>query len=277
MQNKFTIGEMSKLYGLPEPTLRYYDKIGLFKPVNVNDANGYRYYSTEQFEQLNIIQYLKYLGVPLKEIRTHFDKRDDDYLLHLLMHCKEVSEKKLEDLIIIQNRFNHRIDELQKTQALQEIGVAKIKKLPPRDILCIKNQIRNRPELEISLKRLERSTHIKSSLFIGRIGVSIARNDLETHNFGKYSSIFIFPEETVDSEQSLRKLAAGEYACIYCRNTLFKTTEYYERLIDFINARGYVIAGESVERTIIDQFISGNQQKHLSEIQIPVKKLDTAN
>ncbi len=273
MKNKFTIGEMSKLYGISEPTLRYYDKIELFEPAAVNDANGYRYYSTEQFEQLNIIQYLKYLGIPLKEIKTHFEKRDDDYLLQLLMHCKEVSEKKLEDLTIIQNRFNHRIEELKKTLNLREIGVAKIKKLPSRDTLCIKNQIRNRPEMEISLKKLEKTTHIKSSVFIGRVGVSIARNDLENRNFGKYNSILIFPEETVDDERSLRILAAGEYACIYCRKNLFKSTEYYERLLDFINARGYVIAGESVERIIIDQFISRDQQKHLSEIQIPVKKI----
>ena len=55
MQNRFSIGEMSKLMNIPVKTLRYYDEIGLFKPHEVNRHTGYRYYSTEQFEQLDTI------------------------------------------------------------------------------------------------------------------------------------------------------------------------------------------------------------------------------
>jgi effector-binding domain-containing protein len=33
-----------------------------------------------------------------------------------------------------------------------------------------------------------------------------------------------------------------------------------------------MIAGDSIERTIINQYITHNQDKHLTEIQIPVKK-----
>ena len=84
MQNRFSIGEMSRLMNVPIKTLRYYDEIGLFKPGEVNPQNGYRYYSTEQFEQLDIIKYLKFLGVPLSEIRTHFAHRQVDYFLQLL-------------------------------------------------------------------------------------------------------------------------------------------------------------------------------------------------
>ena len=71
MQNRFSIGEMSRLMNVPIKTLRYYDEIGLFKPVEVNRDTGYRYYSTEQFEQLDIIKYLRLLGVPLAEIAAH--------------------------------------------------------------------------------------------------------------------------------------------------------------------------------------------------------------
>ena len=127
--------------------------------------------------------------------------------------------------------------------------------------------------MEISLKRLEKTTKVKSSLFIGRVGLSIAQKYLEEHDFTKYSAISIFSEEVIDREHSLVTLVDGEYACIYCRNTFFESTEYYEKILDYIDDQGYVVAGDSVERLIIDQFITKDSQKHLSEIQIPIKKL----
>jgi len=38
------IGEFSKLVQLPVATLRYYDQVGLLKPVEVDRFTGYRYY-----------------------------------------------------------------------------------------------------------------------------------------------------------------------------------------------------------------------------------------
>lgn len=268
MDNRFSIGQIAKLYSIPEPTLRYYDKIGLFRPSDVNHATGYRYYSAEQFEQLNIIQYLKCLGIPLKEMKNH----DEKSFLQLLVHFRGVTERKIDELAMIQNRFNQRLEELQHTLNINEIGVARIERLTSRNILCIREQICNRPELEMSLKRLEKTTKVKTALFIGRVGVSITQQNLEERNFTIYNAISIFPEEVIDQEHSLITLPKGEYACIYCRNIFFDSMEYYEKLLDYIDAQGYVIAGDSVERLIIDHFITKDSQKHLSEIQIPIRK-----
>ena len=40
-----SIGEFSKICKVTVKTLRYYDRIGLLKPVHVDDMTGYRYYS----------------------------------------------------------------------------------------------------------------------------------------------------------------------------------------------------------------------------------------
>jgi len=94
MKNKFTIGEISKLHNIPVKTLRYYDEIGLFKPIEINEKTGYRYYSIEQFEHLNTINYLKYLGIPLKEIKEHLDRRNIDLFLDLLKKQKKNNRKQ---------------------------------------------------------------------------------------------------------------------------------------------------------------------------------------
>jgi effector-binding domain-containing protein len=62
------IGEFSRLSQIPVSTLRYYDDIGLIKPMAVDGFTGYRYYSAEQLPGLNRIGALKDLGLSLAEI-----------------------------------------------------------------------------------------------------------------------------------------------------------------------------------------------------------------
>ena len=64
----FKIGEFSKLVQVPVPTLRYYDQMGLLKPVKVDPFTGYRYYSASQLPQLHRILALKGLGFSLEQI-----------------------------------------------------------------------------------------------------------------------------------------------------------------------------------------------------------------
>ncbi|MGB3636224.1 MAG: MerR family transcriptional regulator [Rivularia sp. (in: cyanobacteria)] len=46
--------------------LRYYDDIGLFRPIHSDRDTGYRYYSVQQLAQLNGILALKDLGLSLQ-------------------------------------------------------------------------------------------------------------------------------------------------------------------------------------------------------------------
>jgi effector-binding domain-containing protein len=64
----FKIGDFSRLSFVTIKTLRYYDEIGLLKPVRVDKFTGYRYYAPEQLTQLNYIMALKDLGLSLDEI-----------------------------------------------------------------------------------------------------------------------------------------------------------------------------------------------------------------
>ena len=57
MKNKLlTIGELSKRTGCSIKALRYYDSIGLLKPVYVNPNSNYRYYNFEQTRMVDLIQ-----------------------------------------------------------------------------------------------------------------------------------------------------------------------------------------------------------------------------
>jgi DNA-binding transcriptional MerR regulator len=48
--------------------LRYYEEIGLLRPVRTDPSNGYRYYAVAQLSQLNRILVLRDLGLSLEQI-----------------------------------------------------------------------------------------------------------------------------------------------------------------------------------------------------------------
>ena len=62
------IGDFSRLSRVTVKTLRYYDEVGLLKPIEVDRSSGYRYYEFSQLQRLYRILAFKDLGFSLEEI-----------------------------------------------------------------------------------------------------------------------------------------------------------------------------------------------------------------
>ena len=65
-----SIGEMAKMNRTTVPTLRLYDSMKLLTPCYVDEKTHYRYYDIKQNARLDMIQYMKELGMELKEIKS---------------------------------------------------------------------------------------------------------------------------------------------------------------------------------------------------------------
>ena len=74
MQKLWMIKELSILAKVSIYTLHHYDKIGLLKPSQ-RQENGYRVYSPNDLQRLELIVALKYLGCNLKQIRLLLEKK----------------------------------------------------------------------------------------------------------------------------------------------------------------------------------------------------------
>lgn len=270
MKNLYAIGEMSKLHNVPIRTLRYYDQIGLFKPIVVDETSGYRYYSTEQFEQLNTINYLKFLGLSLKEIQRHLESRDIQYFLTLLKKQQEITEAAIIKLRLISTQFSHRIKEIEEALNIDILEKPIVKFLPERVIVSIDEQINSEPEWEIALRRLQKLNG-NPSLFIGKVGFTVSEGNLMKKKFDEYNSVFILREEPVAETEQVKYLRAGDYGCIYFRGNHSTSPEYYEMLQQFIDSQGYEFDGDSIERIMIDEYITNDKNLHLTEIQIPLR------
>lgn len=77
----YKIGEFSKIANVSVKTLRYYDEINLFKPIEIDIYSQYRYYSKTQLNDLYIIKQLQIIGFTLNEILEKWNCFTDDILL----------------------------------------------------------------------------------------------------------------------------------------------------------------------------------------------------
>ncbi|MGP3963346.1 MerR family transcriptional regulator [Nonomuraea sp. 3N208] len=67
------IGQLARMVGVSERTLRHYDKIGLLVPAAVDRITGYRWYGVAELSRLERIRGLQRLGLPLRQIADLLD------------------------------------------------------------------------------------------------------------------------------------------------------------------------------------------------------------
>ena len=74
---RYRIGEFARLAATSIKTLRFYDELGLLRPVEVDARTRYRYYDAAQLRDLAAIRALKDLGASLEDIRRVVSRSDE--------------------------------------------------------------------------------------------------------------------------------------------------------------------------------------------------------
>jgi MerR family copper efflux transcriptional regulator len=70
-----TIQDVSRRSGLSEPTLRYYEEIGLIGPVARDASSGHRRYQDEDLDVLQALACMRALGVGIEDMRVYQTNR----------------------------------------------------------------------------------------------------------------------------------------------------------------------------------------------------------
>lgn len=96
-QYLLTISQLGKVSKTHVKALRYYQSIGLLKPVYVNPDNHYHYFSLSQVTLVEIIKLCTENDVPLKELQLYLDEKDGTIALKdLIAYAKELVEAKIQ-------------------------------------------------------------------------------------------------------------------------------------------------------------------------------------
>jgi DNA-binding transcriptional MerR regulator len=86
------VREFGKLAGVTVRALHHYDRLGLLRPRRT--GAGYRVYHAHDLERLEQIVALKFLGIPLKQIKTMLERADLELPEALRMQRAVLEEKR---------------------------------------------------------------------------------------------------------------------------------------------------------------------------------------
>jgi MerR family transcriptional regulator, copper efflux regulator len=66
-----TIQDVSRRSGLSEPTLRYYEEVGLIGPIARDPSSRHRRYREQDLDTLQALACLRAMGVGIEDMRTY--------------------------------------------------------------------------------------------------------------------------------------------------------------------------------------------------------------
>ncbi len=115
---EYTIQKLARMAGVSTRTLRYYDEIGLLKPLRVS-SSGYRIYGQQQVKRLQQILFYRELEVPLDNIKAILDDQHFDEKKALEQHRALLLQKRTRIDALIAN-VEHTIDALEGRRIMSD-------------------------------------------------------------------------------------------------------------------------------------------------------------
>lgn len=211
---RYTVGEVSRITGVPKDTLLYYDKIDLFKPKFVNPQTKYRYYTYEQFWHLDIIICCRNLNIPLDTIREILMAKDNQKIVAMMKehqkYAREMSRyyaRVSEDI----EWYAEQYEMVVNANASKEVFV---KYFPEKKVIYAENE-ENIREYHVSWMEAARGVLKQPDSFRRFSGFIMNPKGLEKNNFMKIGEYVEFNTEVPVEvrEEVYRILPEGEYAC----------------------------------------------------------------
>ncbi|WP_027409669.1 MerR family transcriptional regulator [Anoxybacteroides tepidamans] len=269
----FKIGEFAKLNKVSVQTLRYYDEIGLLKPIKVDAQTGYRFYSAQQTKRLHRILALKELDFSLDDIKHIID--DDitskiviDMLNRKASEIKQNITKQTEKLLHLETLINKLQRETDKSVLNYDVL---IKKCDPIQIVSIKEKVEaldKQPELWKELIDYLLLHKVKLTFPIAIYHSSSANEDTI-----ELEVAFPIEHDIPETERIQTRIleAVEEMACVIYKGD-DEAENAYAAIQQWIEKNGYAIVGPVREWHIEGYLSTLDPKQHVTEIQIPISK-----
>jgi effector-binding domain-containing protein len=270
----FKIGDFSRLSLVTVKTIRYYDEIGLLKPIKVDQFTGYRYYSADQLPRLNYILALKDLGLSLDDVA--------------LLVKDSLTPGQMRDIFILKKA------ELQQRVADEQKRLDRVEKL-----LAHLEQEGKMSEYQITVKQLEPvliasvretlPTYGDCGPLFGEIYKYIAKkfvfkpagpplmliHDTEYKEHDVDIEIGVPVNKAIKGSDRVKVYdlpAVGEAACTVFKGAYSGIGQAYQAVMSWCETNGYEFVTPSREIYFTSPNDLNDPAKNITEIQVPIKK-----
>lgn len=251
MKKKYKIGEVAKLFNISRRTLLHYDEIDLFKPIIIDENNGYRYYLEEQLMDLYFILDLKKAGFSLIEIREYRQSRSIQESKSFLKNKKEIVSLKIKDLEILKNIIENKEREFEKIEAIESLKPKIVQRGPLRSLLLEVESPYGNNEIVNTFQKvydLENTLNLKNIKYLSVLDLE----DLKNGIFDRIRSTgFLILEGKLEEGKNI--ISKGTFASIIYTGSYESIGIAYGKLFDYITLNNYKILGNPIE--IVNQWL----------------------
>lgn len=233
MKEYYRIGETASLMGITTQTLRFYDKIGLVKPIKIDPRIGYRYYAYEQFHFIDRIKYLQSLGMPLDDIKEVMLSKKVERLLPFLDQQKKVleeEEKKIRHQIEMVDWYKDYFTYMERNEDAP--CVMHLKERYYLQVPCYKRDLL--ADMEIRLAKEKSEQGIDNAMYLRQYGYKISYDAFCKQKF-RPDYYFIYLNEKVKDAPNILKLPEGDYLCF--RERILEEAWNPQRIISYFQGK----------------------------------------
>lgn len=218
MKKLYSIGETAKITGISVQTLRNYSNDSLLIPAYVNEENGYRFFTFDQFHIIDRIKYLRGFGLPLTEIKQIMSKGDVDSIILFLDKQKEQVNKQIEELNTTKEDIQWYIDYFQYLNRSENNALPHFSHFPQRHVLCTPcHQGQTIEDIEVKLAALKTTYTNLGYKYRRQFGYlldyqSIIDGEWKPQKYFTY--ITDFPSQKPDTDDHIVTFPEGDYFCL---------------------------------------------------------------
>lgn len=274
--NYISIGEMAKMNQTTVTTLRLYDSMGLLKPCYIDENSHYRYYDIKQNARFDMIQYMKELGMELREIKDVFDQCDLNLIEDILRKKKEQARQQLIDIRLKIAAIDRTIDDIERYRKSPPAGTITLEYIQKRKIYAVHVDTNfydyNIDTYELILKKLKNNLKEFNipTIYYCNAGTIMSQKYFEEQHF--YSDeIFIFADDEFPVNNNVRELDSGMYACIYTE-AFDDERVYAAKLLDYCHSNHLTICGDYICEEINEMNIFDSQKRSMYlRLHVPVE------
>lgn len=273
---KLRIGQMAALNFVSVQTLRHYEEIGLLVPDEVDGATGYRYYDIRQSARLDMIQYLKAMGMSLNQIKEQLDKQDLEVIKHLLTEHRGWLEKQMAEYRLKHQAVQRCLHNFERYASARTRGGHSLQQLPDRRIFCHDGGIdiyqHNLATYEAILRELKKQVMLQHvpMVYFCNVGSLVRYEDLKNRRFVS-TEIFVFIEDDHLLQEHLEIIPGGLYYCAYCER-FEAEKDCADQMFCELKAKGYEIAGDYICEVVTEfPVIPQHDRNMFIKLQVPVR------
>ncbi len=266
----YKMGEFAKICGVKKSTLAHYADIGLFKPDHIGE-NGYYYYAPPQIYVYEVIEIMRRMSIPLKEIKAYLESQNvmtcrDVLNKHLallkmrkweLEHIEKIIENTLRD---IENTLSQKLDEIEIITQEQDVYFF-VYKMPYRTEKAVYDMTEAREMI-----RYCRDSYLNSTFNVSEI---VLMEHVLDDSFKKTYSGFRTEQKIEGDNVFVRP--AGQYVTVCSKSSGDRIPRLYRKLKTYAKEHGYRICGNAYEEDQLSFAVEHDREDYLVRCYIQVE------